>query len=217
MAEDLTKYYDELGVRVRYLHSDIDSLERHELLRDLRQGAYDVLIGINLLREGLDLPEVRLVAVMDADQTGFLRSKSSLIQIVGRAARNHEGRVLFYADQHSEAMTEAIKETDRRRKIQMDHNEKHNITPKTIAKEISPGLREIYGLATQEEDKASEEAKKLIKDLKISNTNQLDKLIREKTKMMKSAAKKLDFEAAAELRDTIAALKEKLMSSGDEL
>lgn len=218
MAEDLTKYYDELGVSVRYLHSDIDSLERHELLRDLRKGVFQVLIGINLLREGLDLPEVALVSVMDADKTGFLRSRSSLIQTVGRAARNASGKVLFYADSISIAMQECIDETNRRRKIQQSYNNDNNITPTSIKTEISPGLREMYGLETDDEgQRNSAKAESLIKDSNIKDARQLDKLIREKTKSMKKAAKDLDFETAADLRDLIASLKEKLLTLNDQL
>ena len=137
---------------MRYLHSDIDSLERSEILRELRSGEFDVLIGINLLREGLDLPEVKLVAVLDADKRGFLRSKSSLIQTVGRAARNSEGYVIFYADSITDAMQACMDETTRRRDIQIAHNEKMGITPTTINKKMQPGLREIYGLTTKEEE-----------------------------------------------------------------
>lgn len=217
MAEDLTSYYENLGVRVRYLHSDIDSLERSEILRELRQGEFDVLIGINLLREGLDLPEVMLVAVMDADKQGFLRSRSSLIQTVGRAARNAGGRVIFYADSMSEAMRQCMDETERRRRIQMQYNTEHGIEPKTIAKKMPPGLRELYGLTEEEEvDRASDRARKLLEKTGARTPAQLEKLIRKKSREMKKAAADLDFEAAAELRDTIAAMKELLMVHGDE-
>ena len=212
MAEDLTKYYEELGIKVRYLHADIDSIERHEILRDLRKGVFQVLVGINLLREGLDLPEVVLVAVMDADKTGFLRSRSSLIQVTGRAARNANGRVLFYADSHSEAMKEAISETNRRRQIQKDYNKAHGIRPKTVKTDIIEGLREMYGLAGEVAEKPAKEASDLIKTLDIKNARQLEKLIADKTKKMQKAAKDLDFEKAAKLRDTIAALKETLLA-----
>ncbi|MBF0443741.1 MAG: excinuclease ABC subunit UvrB, partial [Oligoflexales bacterium] len=148
MAEDLTVYYRDLGLPVRYLHSDIDSIERMELLRDLRKGEFSVLIGINLLREGLDLPEVKLVAVLDADKEGFLRSKSSLIQVVGRAARNVDGRAVFYGDQVTDSMRECIEETERRRKKQIEYNERMGITPRSIIKKMQPGLREIYGLVS---------------------------------------------------------------------
>lgn len=213
MSEDLTKYYDDLQIKVRYLHSDIDSLERMELIRDLRKGVYDVLVGVNLLREGLDLPEVSLVAVMDADKEGFLRSRSALIQVVGRAARNVAGRVIFFADKYSQAMKACIDETQRRRAIQEEFNSKHGITPMGIAKDIGPGLREIYGLSDEISPNAQgRDVSKLVKDLGIKSSKELDKEIRAKTREMKAAAKDLNFELAAELRDTVAGLKELLMT-----
>ena len=206
MAEDLTVYYAELNVRIRYLHADIDSLERTELLRDLRKGVFDVLVGINLLREGLDLPEVRLVAVLDADKEGFLRSRSSLIQVVGRAARNVDGRVIFYADRMTAAMQGCLDETNRRRAIQVAYNEKHGITPKSIIKKMGPSLRELYGLEPQK-SVAIDESADLLTRFGLKTIQDLDKLIRAKTEAMKAAAKELDFESAAELRDELQELK----------
>ena len=214
MAEDLCAYYADLGIKVKYLHSDIDSIERVELLRDLRKGVFDVLIGINLLREGLDLPEVRLVAVMDADREGFLRSRSSLIQVVGRASRNAEGRVLFYGDQVTQSMRQCIDETDRRRAIQVAYNEQHGITPQSIIKKMLPGLRELYGLAEEIESPKGKPITRLMKDFKIKNASDLDKVIRKKTSQMKKAAAALEFEKAAELRDTIAALRDLYLAFG---
>ncbi len=212
MAEDLSQYYADLGIKVKYLHADIDSLERTELLRDLRAGIIDVLIGINLLREGLDLPEVQLVAVMDADKEGFLRSRSSLIQVVGRAARNTEGRVLFFADRNSDAMRACIDETNRRRAIQLAFNEKHGITPESIKKSLGKGLREIYGLTDETPGKFVRDANKILSEHKVKSEQDLDKLIRVKTREMKQAAKDLNFELAAELRDTIGVLKDTLLT-----
>jgi excinuclease ABC subunit B len=216
MAEDLTSYYSDLGMKVRYLHSDIDSIQRVELLRDLRLGAYDVLVGINLLREGLDLPEVRLVAVMDADKEGFLRSKSSLIQTVGRASRNVQGRVLFYGDRMTDSMRACIDETDRRRAIQVAYNKERGIEPQSILKKMLPGLRELYGLSDDNDSKASKPKTRLLKDLKIKSTEDLDKVIRKKTQEMKKAASALNFEKAAEIRDTIAALRDLYLSFGPD-
>jgi excinuclease ABC subunit B len=207
MAEDLTEYYRDMGIRVRYLHSDIVTLERANLLRDLRKGEYDVLIGINLLREGLDLPEVELVAIMDADKEGFLRSRSSLIQIVGRAARNSKARVIFYADKETDSMKAAITETERRRQIQLEHNEKHGITPQTVMKNIPDDLRAIYGLSEGQIEVKDSDLDKL-QELGIKSRDELDKFISKKTKKMQKAAGELDFETAAEIRDEIKQLKE---------
>lgn len=185
MAEDLSKYLDDVGIKVKYLHSDIDTLERLEIIRDLRLGVFDVLVGINLLREGLDIPEVTLVAILDADKPGFLRSERSLIQTIGRAARNASGKVIMYGDEVTDAMEFAIKETNRRRKIQAKYNEEHNITPKTIIKDIRDNI-EVTKIA-------EEEKKQVIDDIPV------EKLQKE----MKKAAKELDFERAAYLRDEI--------------
>ncbi|HAM62261.1 MAG TPA: excinuclease ABC subunit B, partial [Erysipelotrichaceae bacterium] len=198
MAEDLTDYYDKLGVKVRYLHSDIKTLERIEVIRDLRQGEFNVLVGINLLREGLDLPEVSLVAILDADKEGFLRSERSLIQTIGRAARNSNGMVVMYADKMTDSMTKAINETNRRRSIQEAYNIEHNITPTTIVKEIHDVIR---GKETQEM------AAKLLKKKSKVNKTERERLILDLEKEMHDAAKVLDFERAAELRDVILELK----------
>ena len=216
MAEDLSAYYKDLGIKVRYLHSDIESLERSEILRDLRKGVIDVLIGINLLREGLDLPEVALVAIMDADKEGFLRSRSSLIQTVGRAARNAKGRVIFYADRITDSMKACIDETDRRRTIQVAYNTQHGITPQTIDKKMQPGLREIYGLSSDDGHKPNALVEDLLSEHAIKNISQLEKLIKKKSKEMQKHAADLDFERAAELRDTIAALKDAMLTYMDQ-
>lgn len=216
MAEDLSAYYKDLNIKVRYLHSDIDSLERSEILRDLRKGTIDVLIGINLLREGLDLPEVSLVAIMDADKEGFLRSRSSLIQTVGRAARNVEGRVIFYADQMTDSIKACIEETDRRRSIQLAYNIEHGITPQTIQKEMQPGLREIYGLSSDDGHKPKAAVESLLKENNVKSVRELEKLITRKSKEMQKLAANLEFEKAAELRDTIAALKDTLLAYMDQ-
>lgn len=203
MAEDLTEYYRDLGVRVRYLHSDIDTLERIAIVRDLRLGKFDVLIGINLLREGLDIPEVSLVAILDADKEGYLRSDTSLIQIFGRAARNIRGKVILYADRVTSSMSEAISETTRRRNIQEAYNKKQGITPKSIEKGVSDILSTIYEadyftVPTVKEGDAEFE----VSPEKISG------LVQNLTKEMKEAAKKLEFEHAAEVRDKIKRLRE---------
>jgi excinuclease ABC subunit B len=216
MAEDLSQYYIDRGIKVRYLHADIESLERVEIIRDLRKGVIDVIIGINLLREGLDIPEVRLVAVMDADKEGFLRSRSSLIQISGRAARNSTSRVFFYADRVTDSMKACIDETTRRRQIQTAYNTAHGITPTTISKDMSLSLREIYGLSNgdgiQTADADSFDPASIMKSYNINTTAQLDKLIRTKTKRMQKLAGELEFEKAAELRDEIGKLKAVMIS-----
>jgi excinuclease ABC subunit B len=200
MAEDLTDYFKEMGVRVRYLHSDITTLERMEIIRDLRLGEFDVLVGINLLREGLDLPEVSLVAILDADKEGFLRSERSLIQTIGRAARNVEGTVIMYADRITDSMDRAIKETNRRRSIQEEYNRKHNIIPQTIKKEVRDVLEVTYAA----EEKAAYDSptgrKKITK-------KEAKKLVAQLEREMKAAAKSLEFERAAELRDILFELK----------
>ncbi len=202
MAEDLTEYYSDLGIRVKYLHSDIDTLERVEILRDLRLGKFDVLIGINLLREGLDLPEVSLVAILDADKEGFLRSEKSLIQTFGRAARNVNGQVLLYADKMTGAMNQAILETNRRRKIQEEYNKKHRITPQSIKKSIRNILSSIYEADYYTVPEVSE-----VKE-EYGSIKDIPKVIQELTAEMKEAARRLEFERAAELRDRILKLQE---------
>ena len=202
MAEDLTDYMKELGIRVKYLHSDIDTLERAEIVRDMRLDVFDVLVGINLLREGLDIPEIALVVILDADKEGFLRSTTSLIQTVGRAARNSEGHVIMYADNMTESMRVAIAETQRRRKIQMQYNEEHGITPQSIHKSV----RDLISISK----KVAAEELRMEKDLESMNKEELEKLIKDITKQMKKAAADLNFEAAAELRDKMAELKRQL-------
>ena len=216
MAEDLSAYYKDLGIKVRYLHSDIESLERSEILRDLRKGVIDVLIGINLLREGLDLPEVALVAIMDADKEGFLRSRSSLIQTVGRAARNVDGRVIFYADRITDSMQACLDETDRRRTIQMAYNAKHGVTPMTIKKEMQASLREIYGLSSDDGHKPKAIIDDLLSEHQVKSMAQLEKLIKKKSKEMQKYAADLDFEKAAEVRDVVAALKDTMLAFMDQ-
>ncbi|EEG75392.1 excinuclease ABC subunit UvrB [[Clostridium] hylemonae] len=199
MAEDLTDYMRELGIRVKYLHSDIDTLERTEIVRDMRLDVFDVLVGINLLREGLDIPEITLVAILDADKEGFLRSEVSLIQTIGRAARNSEGHVIMYADKVTDSMRLALEETKRRRQIQMKYNEEHGITPQTIQKAV----RDLISISK----KVATEEMRLEKDPESMSRKELDKLIKEVTKRMKTAAAELNFEAAAELRDKLVELK----------
>ncbi|MEZ4741918.1 MAG: excinuclease ABC subunit UvrB [Bdellovibrionota bacterium] len=201
MAEDITDYYNKMGIKIRYLHSDIDTLERSELLRDLRKGVFDVLVGINLLREGLDLPEVTLVAILDTDKEGFLRSRTSLIQTVGRAARNADARVIFYADKITRSMQAAMDETDRRRSIQVAYNEKHGITPTTVLKEIPPDMRTIYGL--DQPDETIPSLAERMAELDVKNLKEIEKTIKSKTKKMHQAASNLEFEQAAKLRDEI--------------
>ena len=200
MAEDLTKYLTDIDVKTTYMHSDIDTIERMEIIRDLRLGKYDVLVGINLLREGLDIPEVALVAILDADKEGFLRSETSMIQTIGRAARNAESKVVMYADSITGSMDRAIKETERRRKIQMDYNKENGIIPKTIKKDV----RDVIGsiMVTEESETYEVDSTGLSENDKV-------KLIKEYTDEMKDAAKNLQFERAAELRDMINDLKEK--------
>lgn len=216
MAEDLTRHYLELGIKVKYLHADIDSIERVELLRGLRRGDFDVLVGINLLREGLDLPEVQLVAVMDADKEGFLRSRSSLIQVVGRAARNIQGRVLFFADRITSSMQECLDETDRRRQKQTAYNEQHGIEAKSIIKALPEDLRKIYGLAGDEtEGPSGGQSLATLKKTGVRSSADLDKLIRKKSAEMKKLAGELEFERAAALRDEIRELKEMFQTFAD--
>ena len=202
MAEDLTDYMRELGIRVRYLHSDIDTLERTEIVRDMRLDVFDVLVGINLLREGLDIPEITLVAILDADKEGFLRSETSLIQTIGRAARNAEGHVIMYADTITDSMRAALDETQRRREVQMAYNEEHGITPKTIQKAV----RDLISVSR----KVAASELQMEKDPESMSEKELEKLIKELEKQMKKAAADLNFEAAAELRDKLIELKKTL-------
>ena len=202
MAEDLTEYMREVGIRVKYLHSDIDTLERAEIIRDMRLDVFDVLVGINLLREGLDIPEISLVAILDADKEGFLRSATSLIQTVGRAARNAEGHVIMYADTITDSMRAAIDETERRRRIQQKYNEEHHITPQTIKKAV----RDLISISKA----VAKEEYELAKDPESMDPKELEKLISQLQKKMKQAAAELNFEAAAELRDKMILLKKHL-------
>ena len=202
MAEDLTDYMKEVGIRVKYLHSDIDTLERAEIIRDMRLDVFDVLVGINLLREGLDIPEISLVAILDADKEGFLRSETSLIQTIGRAARNAEGRVIMYADNMTDSMLAAIRETNRRREIQNKYNEENGITPQTIKKAV----RELISISKV----IAKEEVNFEKDPESMSDAELEKLIGKIQKKMKQAAADLNFEAAAELRDKMAELKKQL-------
>ena len=207
MAEDLTDYMRELGIRVKYLHSDIDTLERTEIIRDMRMDVFDVLVGINLLREGLDIPEITLVAILDADKEGFLRSETSLIQTIGRAARNADGHVIMYADTMTDSMKAAIEETKRRRQVQMEYNEAHGIIPQTIHKSV----RDLISISK----KVSSDEMKLEKDPESMSEKELQAVIRDINKKMKKAAAELNFEAAAELRDQLIEFKKKLQELED--
>lgn len=200
MAEDLTDYMREVGIRVKYLHSDVDTLERAEIIRDMRLDVFDVLVGINLLREGLDIPEITLVAILDADKEGFLRSEVSLIQTIGRAARNSEGHVIMYADKMTDSMKLAISETERRRAIQQEYNEEHGITPQTIKKAV----RDLISISK----KVAAAELQMDKDFESMSPAELDKLIETINKRMKKAAAELDFETAAELRDKMKEIKQ---------
>ena len=202
MAEDLTDYMRELGIRVRYLHSDVDTLERTEIIRDMRLDVFDVLVGINLLREGLDIPEITLVAILDADKEGFLRSETSLIQTIGRAARNSEGHVIMYADHITDSMRMALEETNRRREIQQAYNEEHGITPQTIHKAV----RDLIRISKE----VAQEELQFEKDPESMSEKELEKLVGEVQKKMKKAAAELNFEAAAMLRDQMVELKKQL-------
>ena len=209
MAEDLTKYLKEVGIRVRYLHSDIDTLERSEIIRDMRLDVFDVLVGINLLREGLDIPEIQLVAILDADKEGFLRSETSLIQTIGRAARNSEGHVIMYADKITDSMRTAIDETERRRKIQKEYNEEHGIVPKTIQKAVRDRIRISKKAGT---DITEEE-----KDPESMSFEELQRHIAKMMKQMNQAAAELNFEKAAKLRDRMIEYKKHLEEIRSEL
>lgn len=208
MAEDLTDYMKEVGIRVKYLHSDIDTLERAEIIRDMRLDVFDVLVGINLLREGLDIPEISLVAILDADKEGFLRSSTSLIQTIGRAARNAEGHVIMYADTITDSMRVALDETNRRREIQMKYNEEHGITPQTIKKAV----RDLISISKV----VAKEELRFEKDPESMNRKELEKVITDVQKKMQRAAADLNFEAAAELRDKMIELKQKLQELDKE-
>lgn len=199
MAEDLTNYLKEIGIRVRYLYSDIDTLERSEIIRDMRMDVFDVLVGINLLREGLDIPEIELVAILDADKEGFLRSEISLIQTIGRAARNADGRVIMYADVITESMRNAIDETNRRRKIQAKYNEEHDITPQTIKKAV----RDLISISKKVETSSED----ITKDIESMSEKEIDKLVAKIKKQMHTAAAELNFELAAKLRDQLIEIK----------
>jgi len=203
MAEDLTDYYHDLGIKVRYLHSDVDTLERVEIVRDLRRGVFDVLIGINLLREGLDIPEVSLVAILDADKEGYLRSETALIQTCGRTARNVNGTVLMYADRTTGSMERALRETERRRKVQLEYNKKHKITPTSIRKNITDILGSVYEADYYAVPKVAEEREEYVP------ASEIPQIVAALRKQMKEAADKLDFEHAAELRDEIRSLETK--------
>ena len=201
MAEDLTDYLEGNGIRVRYIHFNVDTIERMEIIRDLRLGVFDVLVGINLLREGLDIPEVSLVAILDADKEGFLRAERSLIQTIGRAARNANGKVIMYADTVTRSMERAISETNRRRKIQDDYNKANGIVPRTVIK----GVRDIIDVGAKDEDQGKTSKSKKPKKLTASER---EKLIEKLTREMKDAARTLEFEKAAYLRDEIKKLRE---------
>ena len=207
MSEALSDYFLKMGIKTRYLHSDIDTLERIEILRDLRKGEFDVLVGINLLREGLDLPEVELVAIMDADKEGFLRSETSLIQTIGRAARNKDGYVIMYADRKTDSITKSVYETNRRREIQMAHNEKFDITPTTISKEITDILEMV------EKNRPSKDEMKFMSNINLKNASKQDlyKISKNIEKEMKVAADLLEFELAARLRDELKEIKKEIM------
>jgi len=208
MAEDLTDYMREVGIRVKYLHSDIDTLERAEIIRDMRLDVFDVLVGINLLREGLDIPEISLVAILDADKEGFLRSETSLVQTIGRAARNVEGHVIMYADTVTDSMRRALDETERRRRIQQKYNEENGITPQSIKKAV----RDLISITKE----VAKEDVKFEKDPESMNRQELEKLIAEVQKKMKKAAADLDFESAAQLRDKMIELKKTLAGMDED-
>jgi excinuclease ABC subunit B len=208
MAEQLTDYLTENGVKVRYLHSDIDTVERVEILRDLRLGVFDVLVGINLLREGLDIPEVSLVAILDADKEGFLRAERSLIQTIGRAARNQNGHAILYADKITESMRKAMGETERRRNKQIAHNELNGITPKTINKKVKEMIDGVMSNAAKDDLRAAEALVKSMEGSEALSEKDLSKRIKQLEKDMLEAARNLEFEKAARLRDQLALLKE---------
>ena len=205
MAEQLTDYLSDNGVKVRYLHSDVDTVERVEILRDLRLGQFDVLVGINLLREGLDIPEVSLVAILDADKEGFLRAERSLIQTIGRAARNLNGRAILYADRMTESMKKAIGETDRRRARQVAHNEAHGITPRSIQKKVRDLIDGVYSEKASKEQEKQELQRAMVEDM---SEKDISRKIKQLEKQMLEHARNLEFEKAARVRDQLALLKE---------
>ena len=208
MAEDLTEYLQQIGIRVRWLHSEIHSLDRIEILRDLRLGVFDVLVGVNLLREGLDLPEVSLVAIMEADKEGFLRAERSLIQTIGRAARNADGRVILYGDRTTDSMAKALKETNRRRSIQLAYNQEHNITPQTIIKDTTNALLDqLRGKEVQVAGAISKDT--LSRQLEFFEAD-LPKLARKLEQEMKTASRAMEYERAAELRDQLMSVQQEL-------
>lgn len=215
MAEDLTDYLLEQGIKVRYLHSDIDTLQRVELLRQLRQGEFDVLVGINLLREGLDLPEVSLVAILDADKEGFLRSTTSLIQTIGRAARNVSGEVIMYADKITDSMQEAIDETERRREKQIAYNKEHGVDPQPLRKKIADILDQVYENNGEEVAESGPSAVVEKRDVSSMATDEVEALINDLQAQMGAAARELKFELAGRLRDEIADLKKELRGLKD--
>jgi len=208
MAEDLTSFLEEKKIKVKYLHSDVKTLERIEVITELRKGLIDVIIGVNLLREGLDIPEVSLVAILDADKEGFLRNETSLIQTIGRAARNVNGRVILYADKITKSIDLAMKETERRRNIQLKFNKDNNITPKTIEKSIN-NILEQFGL-DDKKLKSKMKTEKILEIESMGNLKNLPELIKEKKEKMREAADKLEFELALILREEISILEKKL-------
>jgi excinuclease ABC subunit B len=208
MAEDLTEYFQERGVRVRYLHSEINSIERIEILQDLREGTFDVLIGVNLLREGLDLPEVSLVAILDADKEGFLRAERSLIQTIGRAARHVQGQAILYADNLTDSMAKAISETERRRAIQQEYNEKHGIVPTPIVKKSNNAILAFLEVSRRLNAQELDQAYEQVSEIPLED---IPTLITQLEAQMKEAAKKLEFEEAAKYRDRIKHLRDKLL------
>jgi excinuclease ABC subunit B len=212
MAEDLTEYFQQMGVNTRYLHSDIDTIERMAIIRALRAGEFDVLVGINLLREGLDLPEVSLVAILDADKEGFLRSSGALIQTFGRAARNVQGSVIMYGDKVTRAMHSAMEETERRRERQLAYNAEHGITPQTIRKAVGEGLQVASQVAADEKAQQALAAEELAGY--GDDPRRLAKAVRKLEREMRDAAKELEFERAAQLRDRITPLRERILQLG---
>jgi excinuclease ABC subunit B len=208
MAEDLTDYLNDLDINVVYMHSDVDTLDRIEIIQDLRLKKYDCLVGVNLLREGLDIPECGLVAILDADKEGFLRNETSLIQTIGRAARNSESKVILYADKETNSINKALNENNRRREIQISYNKKHNITPKTTNKPIGSAMANLYGKKdsnknNDQNNQIDKEIKNVLKNLDFKEPQQIDKKIEELQKLMRKKADNLDFEGATKIREQI--------------